>query len=274
MNPFLREYYNQIGFWNEDYGSDPENLERMRIVAEALPLDVRSVLDVGCANGKALQALLRRSSQVKLDFLAGVDLSERALRKFDLPRVCGDCSTLPFADASFDAVICLEVLEHLPQETYKRTLEELQRVARRYLLISVPNAEDLRRSGVMCPKCCCWFNGSLHMRSFQEGALRRLFEPLFTLRAARVIGPLDRRYWVPPMVRELARFFLEPAPPATSICPQCGYGRSKSGDSSGGEVSADGRVLTSAHSFPEKWALRVWPKTAKGRWLLAIYGRR
>jgi SAM-dependent methyltransferase len=274
MNPFLREYYNQIGFWDGDYGSDPENLERMQTVAQDLPSDARSVLDVGCANGKTLQVLLQKGLPAKLDFVAGVDFSERALRKFGLPRVCGDCSRLPFADASFDAVICLEVLEHLPQETYKRTLEELQRIARRYLLISAPNSEDLRRSGVMCPKCCCWFNASLHMRSFHKGMLRLLFEPHFALRRVRLIGPLDRASWAPPLVRELARFLLEPTPPATSICPQCGYGRSRSGDLPGAEVSLHARVEKSVRSLAENWGLRAWPKTAKRRWLFAIYARR
>ncbi|MBN2033308.1 MAG: class I SAM-dependent methyltransferase [Deltaproteobacteria bacterium] len=274
MNPFLREYYNQPVFWRDDYGSDEANLERVRVVAEALPQDVRSVLDVGCANGKALLALVRRGSQETLDFVAGVDFSERALRKFDLPRVCGDCSSLPFADDSFDAAICLEVLEHLPQETFSRTLGELQRVTSRYLLISVPNAEDLRRSGVMCPKCFCWFNSSLHMRSFHEGTLYALFEPLFVLSAARLIGPLDRQYWLPLLLRELGRFLLEPAPPAACICPQCGYGRNKSINLSTLEVPSESGNSNPTSSFLKNWVFRAWPKTAKRRWLLALYERR
>lgn len=52
--------------------------------------------------------------------------------------LAGDALRLPFADASFDAVICSEVLEHLPD--YRGALGEIQRVLRPggRLAVSVP----------------------------------------------------------------------------------------------------------------------------------------
>ena len=272
MNPFFREYYDQPAFWDNDYGNDPGNLERLRAVAEALPLDVRSVLDVGCANGKALQAILDRIPPAEIGFLAGIDFSEHALRAFDLPRVCADCSRLPFPDASFDAVLCLEVLEHLPQEAYLRTLEELQRVSSRYLLISVPNDEDLKGSSVMCPHCYCWFNKNFHMKSFDADRLFGLFQPLFAARRVQAIGPLEKRYCIPPFVRELRRFLLEPAPPAVAICPQCGSRQNKSSKALGDESWKLGPLRSTVSLF-KGWVRRVWPKTERGRWLLVLYAR-
>ncbi|MBV9467198.1 MAG: methyltransferase domain-containing protein, partial [Solirubrobacterales bacterium] len=44
---------------------------------------------------------------------------------------------LPFADDEFDLVAAIEVLEHVSEP--QRTLAEMQRVARRHLLVSVPH---------------------------------------------------------------------------------------------------------------------------------------
>jgi len=52
-------------------------------------------------------------------------------------RVRGDIRSLPFKDCSVEAVLCLEVLEHLIQP--ERALEEICRVCSRYAIMSVPN---------------------------------------------------------------------------------------------------------------------------------------
>ncbi len=48
---------------------------------------------------------------------------------------------LPFADATFDIINCMEVIEHLPAEDGKRVIGELRRVIKPsgVLLISTPN---------------------------------------------------------------------------------------------------------------------------------------
>jgi SAM-dependent methyltransferase len=98
------------------------------------------VLDVGCgaANGYAPQVAARAASYV------GVDVSERAValaRRAGLDaRVVDDAAQLPFADGSFDAALCVEVLEHLfaPADA----VAEIRRVLRPggTLVASTPNA--------------------------------------------------------------------------------------------------------------------------------------
>lgn len=57
--------------------------------------------------------------------------------------VCADARRLPFGDASVEVVTCSQVLHHFPDEEIPAVLRELQRVARRYVVVS-----DLRRSWV------------------------------------------------------------------------------------------------------------------------------
>ena len=54
---------------------------------------------------------------------------------------CGDARHLPFADHSVDVVICSQVLHHFEEDDIVLVLRELQRVARRAVIVS-----DLRRS--------------------------------------------------------------------------------------------------------------------------------
>jgi hypothetical protein len=56
------------------------------------------------------------------------------------PDVVGDVIQLPFTTEAFDAVLCCQVLEHLPADALTRGLLELSRVARARLILSLPRA--------------------------------------------------------------------------------------------------------------------------------------
>ncbi|HEY2376844.1 MAG TPA: methyltransferase domain-containing protein [Gemmatimonadaceae bacterium] len=55
--------------------------------------------------------------------------------------VCGDALTLPFADRSVDIVLCSQLLHHFDESRGVQLIAELDRVARRRVVVS-----DLRRS--------------------------------------------------------------------------------------------------------------------------------
>jgi SAM-dependent methyltransferase len=60
--------------------------------------------------------------------------------KSGLPAVAAE-APLPFPDKSFDTVLLFEVIEHVPP--IETILREAFRVARKNVLVTVPNAEDL-----------------------------------------------------------------------------------------------------------------------------------
>ena len=57
--------------------------------------------------------------------------------------LCGDALALPLRDRSVDLVLCSQLLHHFERERALRVIFELDRVARRYVIVS-----DLRRSWV------------------------------------------------------------------------------------------------------------------------------
>jgi len=102
-----------------------------------LQANPREVLEVGCGEGHLATSLIQAGSQAPQKFVA-CDVEDRARPGVD-PRIAFETASiygLPYADNSFDLVVCCEVLEHL--ERPAQGLQELVRVARRHVLISTP----------------------------------------------------------------------------------------------------------------------------------------
>ena len=96
-----------------------------------------SILDLGCGFGAYSGALIEEGRNC-----VGCDINLDYLRKANkrLPVVNVDTS-LPFNDRSFDTVLILEVIEHVA--SIEAVLAEAFRVARKNVLITVPNSENI-----------------------------------------------------------------------------------------------------------------------------------
>jgi SAM-dependent methyltransferase len=109
-------------------------LEAVRAWLDALPRSTR-VLDAGCGEGILVDEYADRLA------IEGIDpnYSSSHVR-------AGSLTALPFADASFDRALCLDVLEHLTFDEQPRAVAELRRVLRSggEVLISVPNLAHLQ----------------------------------------------------------------------------------------------------------------------------------
>ena len=105
-------------------------MSRIEFAASILkPLAPKSVLDVGCRDGSLA------------DLLPGTDYSGADLRPGPRVKYVGDVTRLRL-DRKFDAVVALDILEHLddPSEMFDRLVP----LADRWVLISLPNCYDLK----------------------------------------------------------------------------------------------------------------------------------
>ena len=92
------------------------------------------LLDVGCGNSPFRHLLDPRRTQYE-----GLDVEEAAHFGYTNPDVLHyDGRTMPFTDASFDAVLCTEVLEHVSDPA--DTIREMHRVLKPggMLLVTIP----------------------------------------------------------------------------------------------------------------------------------------
>lgn len=112
----------QVHFWFQG---------RQALVHSLISTHVRTpgarVLDLGCGTGSHARRLHRQGFEV-----VGLDRRPEGLREGrkqapEIGWVRADATALPFRSGSFDAVLMLDLLEHVPEEP---TLAELQRVLR------------------------------------------------------------------------------------------------------------------------------------------------
>jgi ubiquinone/menaquinone biosynthesis C-methylase UbiE len=160
-------------------------VEHRRIAALrrfAAPRGGERVLEVGCGAGHVLQTFenTRRT---------GIDLSPtmlaRARRRLghSVTLLQGAAEQLPFPDASFDIVVCTEVLEHTVAP--ERVLRELMRVAAPAgrVVVSIPNEaaidrakRAIRRLPVIRTllRTLAAEGNEWHLHNFDRGALERI----------------------------------------------------------------------------------------------------
>lgn len=109
-------------------------------------LQPANLLDIGTGRGAFLWPLLDTFSTLNVTCVDSLDYRAADLQAVHeggvlrLEAIHGDVTALPFENRSFDIVTMLEVLEHVSET--RKALAEVCRVARRFLLFSVPSKED------------------------------------------------------------------------------------------------------------------------------------
>jgi SAM-dependent methyltransferase len=232
---------------------------RAKLAGEWLPANVRSILDVGCGNGVFTN--LAESGQVKV----GVDLSKVALLNVTAPRVLASADHLPFASRCFDAIVCMEMLEHLSSEQYRMSLNEIQRVSGRYVLITVPFEERLEYYQVICPACLHLFHPYHHLRSFIRSDFGNLLGSGYQLEILEAV--IVKKVEAFPALWNMIRSYLHRKGrnfPGYTVCPQCGYRADKE------KIAAQKKKpVHSIRSLVGRW----WPKKSTFIWWMALYKR-
>jgi hypothetical protein len=123
------------GTWNGHEAAEPHHLYDVRLSDDILKYlrslkGVRTVYDLGCGHGKYSEALVDAGY-----FCVGVDGNPATQSLTKGFGVTADLS-LPIKLPKTDAVICLDVGEHLPSEFERQLLSNLDAVTGRHLILS------------------------------------------------------------------------------------------------------------------------------------------
>lgn len=127
------QYFDQVAYRDPMHPvvgayADP----KVEFIKQYVPLNGR-VLDLGCGNGIFTLRFANAGADV-----TGLDYSLHLLGQNKHTRlICGDATSIPFPDKTFDAVFEANVLHHV--EDRERVIREMARTSRRYVVLLEPN---------------------------------------------------------------------------------------------------------------------------------------
>ncbi|MGQ9610834.1 MAG: class I SAM-dependent methyltransferase [bacterium] len=255
MKPIdCKDYYEQPELWGNDLTE--AEIDRISITLSFIPEDVKTILDAGCGDGRIANELAKYYN------VFAIDRSREAIRYVNSKKSLASIDQLPFKDWSFDLVLSTEVIEHLPGKILDKATEEIQRVSKEYIIISVPFDEKLYVSSTKCNKCGHLFNMHLHYNSFSKKRLASIFTD-FRLINLATFGPdieYDNRFLLY-IVRQLGGKY-----PSSNkvLCPKCG-----SRDVGGRKGNIIAWIAERIN-----WRLaKIYPFKKK-RWIIALYKRK
>ncbi len=181
---------------------DKQKLDRLLGV---IPDEVKTIVDIGCGNG-----LITNELHKSFDVL-GADINASKLRFVKAPHIQASCDAIPRPDKSFDLVFSSEMIEHLPDDLFDRTLREFERLSKHYILITVPNREPLHKLQVRCNQCGRVYHKNGHLQNFSKESIAGLF-PGWKVAALQEFGKPVRGY-----KKYLARLKHQLTPPQAWI---------------------------------------------------------
>lgn len=100
--------------------------------------DCESVLDLGCGPSSPVKFCNNVTCSVGVD-LFGAYIEESQSRGIHNRHIEADIREIEFEQNSFDAVIALEVLEHLTKEDGRKLLKKMEKCAKKKIIITTTN---------------------------------------------------------------------------------------------------------------------------------------
>ena len=142
------------------------------------------ILDVGCGEGFVISHFLKAGYVVGVDTsISSLLIAKQKLHELNIEFVCADACNLPFRNNVFNKITMLEVLEHLPKKTQKKTCQEVDRILKKkgILVISVPYKEQITYTRcIHCGKLTPLWG---HLHSMDEEKVTKLLPSHYTLTA-------------------------------------------------------------------------------------------
>jgi ubiquinone/menaquinone biosynthesis C-methylase UbiE len=111
-------------------------------INEVISLEPAKVLEVGIGTGLVADYLKVR----------GIDITTIDVVHGLKPNITASVLAIPFSAETFDIITCYEVLEHLPYSDFPKALKELARVARKHVILSLPDVTTVYRLLIELPK--------------------------------------------------------------------------------------------------------------------------
>ncbi len=216
------EYYEKFDWDNAKLDQKIRN--KISLIIDAIPNEVKSITDVGCGDGTISNKLDEKFN------VTAIDRSFNALKYVKTKKIQASADQLPVKSNSTDLVFSSEMIEHLPEDIFVNAVVEIKRISRKYIFLTFPNNENIEKQVTRCIKCGYNFNKSYHLRSININTIKHLFPEYKVVTQFeygmkirdynRVLSTLKHKLtpstaWIPS--------FWTPNQKRTTMCPNCGH---------------------------------------------------
>lgn len=137
-------------------------------------MDCESVLDLGCGRHSMVPIVGGHIRTVGVEgFKPHYELALEKKRHSEY--IFHDITTIDFPDRSFDAVVLLDVLEHLGKEEGARMIEKMQRWAKKKVIVFTPNGylpQDEYDENPLMAHRSGWTSDEFEARGFRVRGVR------------------------------------------------------------------------------------------------------
>lgn len=150
------------------------------LLSELISLKPNTVLDIGCGTGYITNIMSHELDSTVIG--CDMDINRISFARDNLAQevIIGDIMHLPFKDNSFDVVVASEIIEHILSP--RIALNEIRRVSKKFILITVPNEPYFRIANVCRAKNLKSFgNPPDHINHYNKKSLDRLLVKYFKM---------------------------------------------------------------------------------------------
>ena len=131
-----------LPYYQDKYDAKDRFISYWHQIDEILKARPARLLEIGIGNGLVSRYLAAK----------GIDVTTLDLNYLLSPDIAGTVLNLPITSNAFDAVMCCEVLEHLPYDCFAPALRELCRTTSKVLVLSLPDATTVYRIDIELPR--------------------------------------------------------------------------------------------------------------------------
>lgn len=171
---FNKEHFENEEIWNYSEFQKQINKEKYRYIKNTLNFDsINSIIDIGCGNGNMLFNYVDDCPN-----LTGADYSKTALNYVNefAKTIYLDLEHPEFGDfEKYDLVMSYDVLEHLRSNALQNAVNLIKAISKKYIVINVPNNEDLELRRIKCSHCHTIYHPYGHINSFDLNKIVELF---------------------------------------------------------------------------------------------------
>ena len=137
----MKSQINAKHYFSKSYDSKDRFCSYWQQINEIILLNPQQILEIGVGNKFVSQYLKNRKYNI-----ATFDIDKNLN-----PDIIGSVLNIPFADNSFDAIICCETLEHVPYKKFRKALSEIHRISKSYVVLSLPDVNRVCKIHIKIP---------------------------------------------------------------------------------------------------------------------------